>query len=296
MGVTKKCPVCGSLDQELLYDDMLGDDMPSFDYNFSPENSRPYQVMKCRSCTHAFSIVPHEDLWKNYQNVIDNEYLTRQNERIMTARDVVGVLRKVKSYGKLLDVGCATGDFLSVAQHSYDVEGLELSRWSSNIARERGFRIYNCRLDKLPKSKMYDIVTLWGVIEHFESPRGEVRNMFNHLNPGGVVCLWTGDVNSWVSRMLGRKWWYVKGEHIQLFTRESLCRLFTNNGFDLVSVENYPWHTDLRSVGKSLMRYPLISKTFGWALKHSLLAGRSVRIMLPGEMYAIFRKVENDKF
>jgi len=287
---TVPCPVCGSMDQKLLYNDTLGDALPAFDYAFSPEHNRTYRIMRCQSCTHAFSIVPHKNLWENYQSVIDDEYLKRQDERLMTSLNVVNILRKNKSSGTLLDIGCATGDFLSIARNFYDVEGLELSDWSARIAQDSGFTIHTCTLSEMQGSGLYDIITLWGVIEHFESPRNEAGHISRLLRPGGVVCLWTGDINSWIAHILGRKWWYIQGQHIQYFSRKSLCRLFEDNDFELVSMEKYPFATNFRSLSKSLRRYSVVNNVFGHLFEQRFFADRKINLSLPGEMYAIFRK------
>lgn len=284
------CPICGSRDQKVLYDDTLGDDLPAFDYAFSPAHNRTYRIVQCRTCSHAFSIVPHKDLWENYQSVIDNEYLKRQNERLMTSRNVVEILKRYAPRGKLLDVGCATGDFLTVAREVYDVEGLELSAWSAAIAKERGLTIHTCTMGEMQAEGVYDIVTLWGVIEHLESPKAEAANIGRLLKPGGIVALWTGDITSLPARILGKKWWYIQGQHIQYFSRQSLTRLFGDHGFELVSLERYPFTTDLRSLEKSLRRYRLISGISQKVLGHRAVADRRIRLALPGEMYAIFRK------
>ncbi len=287
---TVPCPVCGSSLQKLLFEDTLGDDLPSFDYAFSPSHNRTYRIVRCLSCSHAFSIVPHKNLWENYQSVIDNEYLKRQDERLMTSVNVVKTLRKIASSGTLLDIGCATGDFLSVARNFYDVEGLELSAWSAHIAQERGFAIHTCTLSEMQGSGLYDIITLWGVVEHFESPRSEIGHISRLLKPGGIVCLWTGDIDSWIAKLLGKRWWYIQGQHIQFFSRKSLCRLFADYGFELASLEKYPFTTNYRSLNKSLRRYPVVNGISQRLFEHRLFADRNIHLSLPGEMYAVFRK------
>lgn len=284
------CPVCGSTSQITLYPDTLGSELPSFDYAFSPAHNRTFRIVKCTSCTHAFSIVPHKSLWENYQSVVDDEYLQRQDERLMTAVDVIRILRRILPSGSLLDVGCATGDFLSVAQESYAVEGLELSDWSARIARERGLTIHTKTLGEMEGHGIYDVITLWGVIEHFEAPKDEAGNIARLLRPGGIVGLWTGDINSWVARLMGRKWWYIQGQHIQYFSKASLCRLFADQGFELVYLERYPYTTNFGSLSKSLRRYALIDGIVKHIFRTGFLKDKRIHLSLPGEMYAVFRK------
>jgi SAM-dependent methyltransferase len=284
------CPVCGSANLRDLYPDTLGKELPSFDYAFTPHHGKTYRILRCRDCTHAFGVVPHENLWKKYESVIDSAYIDRQEERYLTFSLVLDQLKRYLSSGRLLDVGCATGDFLQAAQGLYLAEGLELSQWSTDIARKRGFIVHNCRLQELSGDSVYDLITMWGVIEHLEMPREEVGQMYRLLKPGGLVALWTGDSASWIARLLGRKWWYIQGQHIQLFSQRSLNRLFTECGFELVSLTRYPFRTNFHFLSRSLGRYRFLGKISRYILDNRFLAEKKITLHLPGEMFAIFRK------
>ena len=286
----RPCPVCGSIDQETLFEDSLGDNLPPFDYAFSPDHMRTYRIVRCMSCSHAFAILPHAAIWKQYQSVVDSEYLSRQEAHILTAQKVTGVLRKYVPGGRLLDIGCATGDFLSVAREVYAVEGLELSEWSAKIAADRGFTIHSCTIRELPDDPVFDIVTLWGVIEHFESPGAEIEKISRITKPGGFICLWTGDTSSWLARILGRKWWYIQGQHIQFFSRKSLDTLFFLHGCKKVALESYPFTTSLGSLSKSLYRYGLIRPFVQLLLENRWTRDIVVTLRIPGEMLAVYQR------
>jgi len=284
------CPVCGSKDQKTLYGDTLGQDLPPFDYAFSPEHMRTYRVVRCNTCSHAFCELPDENIWRNYQSVVDAEYLSRQEAHLLTARSVLAVMRKYIRHGKLLDIGCATGDFLTVAQDYYEVEGLELSEWSSAIAKKRGFAVHTCTISELPSEEKYDVVTLWGVIEHFESPAREIEKVSRIVKPGGFVFLWTGDTDSWLARLLGKNWWYIQGQHVQFFSKRSLNRLFSDAGFQPVAIRKYPFTTNLCTLSKSLFRYRTLKPVAKLLLENRLFRNKVITLRLPGEMLAVYRK------
>lgn len=284
------CPVCNSTNQKDLYSDTLGNSLPSFDYNFSPNVMRTYKIVKCLSCSHAFCIIPQKNIWENYQSVIDPEYINRQKAHILTSEEVIKTLIKFKPCGKLLDVGCATGDFLSVAQKYYTVEGIEPSKWSSDISKEQGFKIHTCLINELPSDIKFDIITLWGGIEHFESLQPEIKKMYDLLNPNGIVCIWTGDIDSLTSRLLGRKWWYIQGQHIQFFSKKSLNKLFLDNNFKILDISTYPFTTNLGSFSKSFYRYQKLKPLTKLILENKLLEDKTITIKIPGEMLAIYQK------
>ena len=284
------CPICGSSDFKVLYPDTLKGRLPRLGYNFSPEHNLTYRIVLCQRCKHAYSSPRPEKLWQNYQDFEDYAYLEDREQRITTVHKVIKRLRRYLPSGRLLDVGCATGDFLSAAQEFYQVEGLELSTWAAEISRSRGFIVHKRELEHMQIDVPYDIITLWGVIEHLEFPAREVANISRLLKAGGLVCLWTGDFKGLLSRLFRRKWWYIQGQHIQLFSLRSLRKLFNDRGFSEVWIGRYPYVMTMRSISQSLMRYPLIHKMIRYIFNQRFLAERSFTLALPGELFAIFRK------
>ncbi|MBS1227015.1 MAG: methyltransferase family protein [Proteobacteria bacterium] len=285
------CPICGSADCHELYPDTLGDRLPDFDYDFSPSHRQSFRTVRCEHCGHGYSSPLPADLYANYVDVEDKEYMRNREQRRMTAVKVLSVIRRFKPGGALLDVGCATGDFLDVARESYDAEGLELSKWAADVASRTGAHIYRQRLSDMPENERYDVVTLWGVIEHFETPQVEIAGINRLLKYGGLLCLWTGDLDSWVARFLGKRWWYVQGQHIQMFTMHSLEKLMQENGFVKKEMSRYPYVMSLRSIAKSLSRYKAIGTLASLLLDNSLLGDVRITLKLPGEMFGIFEKV-----
>lgn len=287
------CPICNCECNKELYRNTLGKELPQFGYAFTPDHSKTYRIVLCENCKHAYSSPRPRDLWKGYECLSDIAYLQAQEDRLFTAQKVVNRLKVYARRGRLLDVGCGTGDFLFVAAKAYQVEGLELSRWAAEIARSRGFVVHGCEIGNVKAEESYDLITLWGVIEHFEYPSREVANMWRLLARGGLVCLWTGDVEALPSRFLGRKWWYIQGQHIQLFSRRSLGKLFESNGFEEVWIGRYPYMMTMRSIANSLRRYRLLGSASKFLLDRPFLGDRRITLALPGEMFAIFRKTDN---
>jgi len=284
------CPVCGSSRYRVLYPSTLGDDLPVFGYDFSPEHNRTYRVVACEDCSHGYCSPRPPDLYVGYHDVQDAPYLENREQRILTSKLAVARIRQWLDRGRLLDIGCSTGDFLTVAREHFEVEGLELSRWAVDLARGKGLKIHDYRLSAIQASGSFDVVTLWGVIEHFDEPRIEAEQMHRLLKPGGLVFLWTGDIRSSTARLFGRRWWWYQGQHIQMFSERSLVKLFEDHGFERVWIGRYPYVMVLKSVAKSMMRYPIAGRVMRWLVDTLRLQDVTVTFRLPGEMFAVFRK------
>lgn len=284
------CPVCGSNNPIMVYPDTLGAALPKFGYDFGPGHCAHYRVVRCRNCTHGYCSPRHPDIFRNYIDVEDHAYLKNHEQRISTALRVIAKIREFKAGGRLLDIGCSTGDFLDVARKTHVVEGLELSDWAADAAERRGLAIHRRQLADFEPSAPYDVITLWGVIEHFEFPQQDLARVSRLLAPGGLVCLWTGDFDSVFSRALGERWWYILGQHIQYFTRRSIERLFREQGYTLISSSLYPYVMSLNTIAKSLARYPPVERIFRRLISQLGIGHWNVTVRLPGEMFLIFRK------
>lgn len=285
------CPVCNSNRYKVLYPDTLQGRTPSFNYDFTKNYNLTYRMVQCLNCSHVYASPRPASIWSYYtEDKVDTIYLENETQRVSTSEVVVKYLLKYKPDGKLLDVGCATGDFILVAKKQYDAEGLELSEWSSKMAESRGIKIHRKLLADMETKPEYDIVTMWGVIEHFEYPKKEIENIGRILKPGGIVALWTGDISSIIAFLMGKKWWYYQGQHIQMFTNKSMKILFESCGFEKAYMGYYPYVITYHSLCNTLSRYPFLLKIFTFIFPKKIFAGVRFILKLPGEMFAVFRK------
>jgi len=82
---------------------------------------------------------------------------------------------------------------------------------------------------------MYDVVTLWDVLEHLPSPRAGLVQIQQWLRPGGYVVLSVPNLESWDASLFGQRWigWDAP-RHFNLFSRSGLDRLLSETGFETI--------------------------------------------------------------
>ena len=101
--------------------------------------------------------------------------------------------------GSVLDIGCGTGLFLSVARRrGWEPFGIDDCDEATEHARNHfGLKIWSGAFeDFVREPHSFDLITGWDVIEHARDPVGLVRAIQSCLNPDGVVGLSTPNQRS----------------------------------------------------------------------------------------------------
>lgn len=283
------CPVCDSPNNKKVYDDELGDALPTVDYNFSPQTRKTYQIVECVDCSHQF-VHPLPNLTNLYQENVDDAYLKSAPQRRRSALEWLRILTAYASpeASSLIDIGCATGIFLDEAAHRYRVEGIELSAWAADLASSR-HQIHRIPVSEMKTDRHFDIASMWGVIEHLDYPATEISAVRELLNDSGLLFIYTGDRNALLPRLLGKRWWWYQGMHIQYFTKSSLTRLLQSCGFAVIGQHRLPVFFSVPSLAQSLNRYRMM-RPLVWLLKN-LPDNGLVKLSLSGEMLLVAQKV-----
>jgi SAM-dependent methyltransferase len=204
----------------------------------------PYWRIRCERCgLITISEMPSQDALVTMYDApyfSGDTYLEYAADRPVIERNAHARLRQIEKQvkvGRLLDVGCATGFFLSAArERGWDTVGVDLSRYASQYARDRfGLEVITGTLfDTAEPAGSFDVVTLWDTIEHVPDPAAVIARAAWLLKPGGLLALSTGDVESALSRILRSRWRLMTYDHLYYFSPPTLRRYFDSVGLSII--------------------------------------------------------------
>ncbi len=175
-----------------------------------------FSVLRCECCDNSwrsdmYSREKIEEIYRGDSYANENYFADKLSEtnnsstrRIKDYDRALRYLDQVMGIGRLLDIGCGAGVFLSMAKkRGWTVSGVELSpRLASQCRQTLNVPVENGRFEdvELPRNS-FDVITLWDVIEHVLDPVSCMQRARELLKPGGILVFCTPDEDSLLARI-----------------------------------------------------------------------------------------------
>jgi SAM-dependent methyltransferase len=260
--------------------------------------------LRCRGCGLVWidPMPSPEDLEGYYERAYDAGayvgFAEAEEVRRWIARQRLEAIREVARPGRLLDVGCSTGEFLAVCatEAGVEAEGVDISGSAVRRARERGLRAHAARVEDFEPSGAYQTITAFDVLEHLPDPNAFLARLHGWLAPGGILALALPDVSSaWARWLMGRHWfYYCPDEHLFYYDPRTVSRLLESSGFSVVRVERAYKPLSLGYAARALTRF---NRVLGGVARAAVgilprsLASRPWKFYI-GEMLVVARRSE----
>jgi 2-polyprenyl-3-methyl-5-hydroxy-6-metoxy-1,4-benzoquinol methylase len=153
-------------------------------------------------------------------------------------------ITKFINHGKVLDVGCSGGQFLSFFDpKKWERQGVEIDKDTALIAKtEYDIPVKIGYFPEISFEDKFDLIIIRGVIEHFSDPISVLKKCAEVLKPNGYLFISATPVgNSFAFHVYREKWvHYVPLIHIHFFTVDLLTRMLKNFNMSLID-QHYPY-------------------------------------------------------
>ena len=160
--------------------------------------------------------------------------------------------------GRLLDVGCGAGFFLTAAkQLGWQVAGVEPSAGAAAV-RDPTIEVHVGGLESLnDRTPSFDLITFWDVLAHVDDPFATLQSATRLLARGGLVLIKTPNRSTSFQRfgrllrfIRGTRAWFHLPAQRSHFNRTSLEAMLVRAGLQVVSTFEIdePVHPRVREV------------------------------------------------
>ena len=173
---------------------------------------------------------------------------------IKMAADRLHILEGQMKSGRLLEVDCASGEFLALAKEDgFDVQGVDSSKLFVDFNRQNGIEVKHGIVedfDSYPRS--FDAIALFHLIEHVEDPVGFVQTLEPLLRQDGLLFVATPNLGSLTSKLFGLSYpGYLTRDHLTFFAEDTLTDVLGRGGLDVVDSfsKEYPHHLFSSTLG-----------------------------------------------
>lgn len=231
------CPICGKENKEkkIIYKD------------------QDSTLVECKNCGLIFNLslscVQSEHPGDFF---IDGKTFSIDNyDKAEKARDeLLGNywIRHIQQYshlrkGKILDIGCATGNFLRAAlEKGWDTYGVEISDWACKRASKWGKIHHGILITANYPSGFFDVVRMGHVLLHMKNPLEDLVEVSRVLKPNGYLFIEEENASLLPLRfafygLIRRQRRVCNPSVIYYFNRRSLSNLLRTAGFKIESLE-----------------------------------------------------------
>lgn len=151
--------------------------------------------------------------------------------------EVLDIVQTVLPSGHVLDIGCSVGTFMRHAiARGFAATGLELNEEAAALAEADGLKVLRQTIEEFnPATGQFQLMTLFGVLEHLNNPKEVLHTIYDALEPGGYLFLHVPNVNSLVTLVLQQRSKTFDGRnHLIYFSVDTLRSMAESVGFRVV--------------------------------------------------------------
>ena len=244
--IKKICPICETdKNSHLVYNEKLPQEKNQINFSGSKNpDGFHYKMVRCKNCDLLYAAEIYNENFSNelYQesdfvNSLEIDGLKKTYEKCISL-----ALKNLESKSNFLEIGCGSGYMMEVALNLgfKNVEGVEPSKLAIDAANENiKKKIKHGVFNKNDfKENSYDLIFIAMIIEHVTDINNFLSNLYNILKPGGFIVCVCHNERHFLSKVLKSKHPIINDEHVYVFGKDTLSKIFSKNNFIDIKIEN----------------------------------------------------------
>lgn len=158
------------------------------------------------------------------RNLFEKIYHIVKRKAIQNKIDLIESFSSAK--GKVLDIGCGTGEFIFEAnKRGWKVFGFEPNFSASSLAKEKGLNLVDNT--KNIEENSLDVITMWHVLEHVHDLDEQIKELYRLLKPDGKLVIAVPNYNSYDAKYYEKYWAaFDAPRHLWHFSQKSISLIF----------------------------------------------------------------------
>ncbi|MCX6304285.1 MAG: class I SAM-dependent methyltransferase [Bacteroidetes bacterium] len=231
-----RCPVC----EKSVFS-------PFLEVNDHFLSKEDFTIQQCEGCGFKF-VNPRPDtdeIGRYYQS---DDYISHDAKkadiisliykfaRVLSVRNKYSIVHQYASHGKILDIGCGTGEFLKYCKSKgFDVTGIEPNEKAGDFAEKKnGIPILRSLTDLNSGKGSFACITMWHVLEHVHDLNETIETVKGLLQADGVFIVAVPNYKSWDAQEYGKFWAaYDVPRHLYHFNDSTMNQLVEKHGFKI---------------------------------------------------------------
>jgi len=143
--------------------------------------------------------------------------------------------------GKVLDIGCGIGDFLTFSKMAV---GIDINPYNVNYCRKHGLEAYLIDGNRFPfEDSTFDSAIMENVLEHLVKPELTLSETYRVLKPSGTLVVGIPGILAYT----------IDPDHKHFYDEKTLIRLMKKAGFKSIKVLHMPFKS--KFLDKKMRQY-----------------------------------------
>lgn len=203
--------------------------------------SECYRLMKCPSCSLVWlDNPPRPDMMGEHYGPDYDRSVAAAGASPNRWNGRVEEVKKYRSGGSILDLGCSSGGFLGAMKDpAWKLYGIEMSDEVARRAESTtGAQVYvGDILDAPFAPESFDVITCFHVFEHLYQPKAVLKKVAEWLKPDGIFYVMVPNIDSAGSRIFRSHWYALElPRHLYHFSPQSLTSIADSAGLESITL------------------------------------------------------------